>query len=113
MGRRVRVKRPDQNLQLRVHPSFLLRIRTDDRERARSFAVQAHVFRKALAEYDLVPLFDKVSDGKGVVVGVSGGEALVGHVKEREVLLLLDDIGQFLPLIVGRVHTSRLKKKLL
>ena len=60
-----------------------------------------------LAEKDLVALLDKVSDGKGVLEDITGGESLVClsvssvdeeietayHVEEWEVLLLLADIG--------------------
>ena len=65
-------------------------------------------------------LLDEVSDGKGVLEDVSGGESLVClvvssadvnddlayHVEEWEVLLLLADVGKFLPLSLGRVDTS-------
>ena len=65
-------------------------------------------------------LLDEVSDGEGVLEDVSGGESLVClvvssadvnddlayHVEEWEVLLLLADVGKFLPLSLGRVDTS-------
>ena len=75
---------------------------------------------EGLAEEDLVALLDEVSDGEGVLEDVSGGESLVClvvssadvnddlayHVEEWEVLLLLADVGEFLPLSLGRVDTS-------
>jgi hypothetical protein len=54
-----------------------------------------------------VALLDKVPDRKGVVVGVARGETLVGHVEEGYVLLVLDEVRQFLPLGVGRVDAGR------
>ena len=65
-------------------------------------------------------LLDEVSDGKGILEDVSGSESLVClfvssadvnddlayHVEEWEVLLLLADVGKFLPLSLGRVDTS-------
>jgi len=67
-----------------------------------------------------VSLLDEVSDGKGILEDVSGSESLVClfvssadvnddlayHVEEWEVLLLLADVGKFLPLSLGRVDTS-------
>lgn len=52
-------------------------------------------------------LLDKVTDSEGVLVGVATGKALVGHVEERKVILLLDDIRDLLPLLLAGVDTSR------
>lgn len=52
-------------------------------------------------------LLDKVSNGKGILVGVTAGKALVGHVEEGKVVLLLDNLGDLLPLLRGGVDTSR------
>jgi hypothetical protein len=79
--RRVRVQRPNQNLELTVDPALLDLARRDDRERADALAIQAKVLGERLAEDDLVALGDKVSDGEGVVVGVARGESLVGLVR--------------------------------
>jgi hypothetical protein len=86
---------------------------------------------KRLAQQDLVALLDKVPHGVRVLENVAGRKALVRlkrellhsamsdraslrrvlanprthHVKEREVLLLLDQLGQLAPLRLGRVDT--------
>lgn len=52
-------------------------------------------------------LLDKVADGKGVLVDVATGEALVGHVEEGKVLLLLGDLGELHPLLGGGIDTGR------
>ena len=52
-------------------------------------------------------LADKVPDRESVPVGVTARETLVGHVKEGEVLLLLHDVADFLPLLLRRVDTGR------
>lgn len=62
---------------------------------------------ETLAESDLVALGDEVADGECITVDVSRGEALVGHVEEGEVALLLDDLGDLLPVLLGWVNTSR------
>ena len=51
-------------------------------------------------------LLDEVADGERVVGGVSGGETLISHVEEREELLLLDEVRDFLPLGRGGVYTG-------
>lgn len=51
-------------------------------------------------------LLDEEADWEGVLVGVTGREALVSHVEEGEVLALLDGIADLLPLLWGRVDTS-------
>ena len=51
-------------------------------------------------------LLDKMTDGEGILGGVSRGEALVGHVKEGEELSLLDEVRDFFPLSRGGVDTG-------
>lgn len=103
----VRVQRPDNNLDLAVDSGFLFLVSADKRECTNSLSVQAHVLGKALTEGNLVPLLDKVPHGMRISVGVSAGKALVGHVKERKVILFLDNVGDLLPIVSGRVDTSR------
>jgi hypothetical protein len=45
-------------------------------------------------------------EGVGVLLEVTGGEALVGGVEGREELLGLDDVEDLAPLILGGVDTS-------
>lgn len=52
-------------------------------------------------------LLDEVADGESIAVSVAGGKALVCHVEERKVALGLDGIANRLPLLNGRVDTSR------
>lgn len=66
-----------------------------------------HVLGEGLTECDLVTLLDKVTDGVGILIGVTGCEPLVCHVEEREVTAVLDDIGDGPPLFGSRVNTSR------
>jgi len=54
-----------------------------------------------------VALLDEVTGSKGILVGVTAGEALVGHVEEGEVALLLHDIANLAPLVLGGVNTGR------
>lgn len=51
-------------------------------------------------------LLDKVTDGVGVFVRVTGREPLVRHIEERKVATILDGIGDGPPLLGGRVNTS-------
>ena len=51
-------------------------------------------------------LIDEISEGKGILVNITGGEALIGHVKVREEVLLLDQGGHLLPLLGAGVHAG-------
>jgi hypothetical protein len=66
MQRRVRIHRPNYNLQLTIYPFLLLSILGRQRERPNAFSIQAHVLREGLGERDLVALGDKVAHGKGI-----------------------------------------------
>lgn len=55
----------------------------------------------------MVALLNEVADRKCVTGGITGGKALVGHVKEGEDLLLLDNVGDLLPLFGSGVDTGR------
>ena len=48
LQRRVRVHRPDDDLQLAVHPCFLLRGGRRQRKRPCTFTVKAHILRERL-----------------------------------------------------------------
>ena len=48
---------------------------------------------------------DEVADGKGITGGRARREPLVCHVEEWEKFLFLDDIGDLLPLLRGRINT--------
>lgn len=52
-------------------------------------------------------LLNKVANSKGVLVSVAAGKALVGHVEEGKVILLLDNLGDLLPLLRGGVDAGR------
>jgi hypothetical protein len=47
-----------------------------------------------------------VTERKGVLVGVTAGKALVGHVEEGEVVTGLDRVGDLDPLLLRRINTS-------
>jgi hypothetical protein len=105
--RRVGVHRPDHDLQLALDARALLGVRGDERERTDALAVETHVLRERLAERDLVTLAHEVAWGERIVCDVAGREALVGHVEEGEVLLVLEERGELLPLVVRRVDAGR------
>ena len=104
---RVRVERSDKNLDLRIDPGLFLGRGSNDTESTSSFTVKTHVLGKRLRQDRLVSLGNKVSEGKGIVINVSGSESLVSHVKEGEVSLFLAQVGELLPLLMSRVDSSR------
>ena len=105
MEGRIGVHRPDDDLQLALYASLLLRIGGDEGESANPFAVEAHVLREGLGESNLVTLLNEVADGKRILGSVSRGESLVRHIKEGEELLLPDKARDFFPLSRGGVDT--------
>lgn len=69
-------------------------------------AVTYHVLGETLAEGGKVSLLDEVAQGKGILVSVTTGKALVCHVEEWVVVTLLDSVTDGTPLLLGRVNTS-------
>jgi hypothetical protein len=65
-----------------------------------------HVLSETLSQAGSVSLLNEVPQGKGVVVGVSASESLVGHVEEGVVTSLLDGVTDRLPFLLSRVHSS-------
>ena len=53
-------------------------------------------------------LLNEEPDRVGILVSVTTGKPLVGHVEEREVLLLLDDVADLFPLFWSRIDTGRI-----
>lgn len=47
-----------------------------------------------------------MSDGEGIVLEDTRGEALVSHVKEGKVVLLLEDLAEFDPLFLGQIRAE-------
>jgi len=104
---RVGVRRSDEDLQLTLDASLLLRIGSDKGESTNTFTIETHVLRERLGQSDLVTLLNEVADGERVLGGVPGGETLVRHVEEGEELLFLHEFRDFLPLGRGGVNTGR------
>ena len=51
-------------------------------------------------------IFDEVTDSLSITRKVARGETLVRHVEEGEKLLLLDNVGDLLPLLWRGANTS-------
>lgn len=77
------------------------------RERGREDPAD-HVLGKALGKHHPVTLLDEMSDSKGILVGVSTGKALVCHIEEGVMLLLLDHVTYLSPLLFRRIDASRI-----
>jgi len=106
MQRGVRVHGTDDNLHLGLDTLGLFRRGSSQGERADTLSVETHVFCKALRERNLVALLDEVANGKGVASGVTRGKALVSHIEEGKEAFLLDNCGNFSPLLLCGIDTS-------
>lgn len=103
---RVGVQRADKNLDLGVDTLLLVKILSDDGKSSNTLTVQTHVLGERLSKADVVALLNEVADGEGIFVGVTRGEALVGHVKECVVASLLHGIANLPPLSLGGVDAG-------
>lgn len=103
---RVGVEGTDEDLDLRLNALLLLGVLANEREGTDTLTVQTHVLGERLAESDVVALLDEVAGSESILVSVTAGKALVGHVEEGEVVLLLHNIADLAPLGLGRVDTS-------
>lgn len=102
----VGVEGTNEDLDLRIDTLLLLGILANEGESTDTLTVETHVLGETLAKSDVVTLLDEVAGSKGILVGVTAGKALVGHVEEGEVALLLHDIADLAPLGLGRVDTG-------
>mmetsp|Transcript_45003 Transcript_45003/g.78580 ORF Transcript_45003/g.78580 Transcript_45003/m.78580 type:complete len:355 (-) Transcript_45003:281-1345(-) len=103
VDRRVRVHRTHHQLQLTVDASALLGIAGDQREATHSLTVETEVLGERLTQHDGVTVGDKLANGIGIGFCVARGETLVGAVKEDQVVLLQHQLGQNIPLVLGRI----------
>src|SRR5580704_536882 len=67
-----------------------------------------HVFSEALSKCNPMAFLDEVSHRKRVLICVSTCKTLVCHVKERVMLLFLDNVADLLPLLLGRINSGRI-----
>lgn len=103
---RVGVEGTNEDLDLRIDTLLLLGVLANEGESTDTLTVETHVLGETLAKSDVVALLDEVAGSKGILVGVTASKALVGHVEEGEVALLLHDIADLAPLGLGRVDTG-------
>lgn len=106
VDRGVRVEWSNDNLKLGINASLFFRALSNKGEGTNALTVETHVLGKRLAEGNLEALLDKVSDGVSVAGNVARGKALVGHVEEGEVALLLEDLSNGSPLLWGGINTG-------
>ena len=62
---------------------------------------------KTLSQENIVTIINKLPESSSVLVNITRGKPLIGHVKVRQEILLLDEGRHFLPLLRSWVHTSR------
>lgn len=108
VDRGVGVQRADQDLDLGVHALLLLGRFTDNGEGTSTLTIETHVLGERLGQAGVVALLDKVAQRKGILVGITAGEALVGHVEEDIVVTSLDGSLNCLPLFGSGVDTGRI-----
>lgn len=73
----------------------------------RGLGFSYHVLGKRLAESNLVTFLDEMTNGKRVLVSITTGKPLIGHVEESEMTLLLHNSRNFLPLLSSGIDARR------
>ena len=53
---------------------------------------------------------NKVPRSESITAGIATSKALVGHIKESKVALLLHNVANLAPLVLGRINTSRVMR---
>lgn len=75
----------------------------DDGQVANTLVVQSKVLGERLRTKQLKASLHEIADSKSIVNRITARKPLVGRVKEREKLLLFDDVGELNPLLLGRI----------
>jgi len=89
------------------HADFLLSgVGSDEGNAASTLTVKTEVLGERLEEHQVVDVRGEESKRVGILLEVTGGEALVGRVEGNEVVLALDNVENVVPLLVGGVNTS-------
>mmetsp|Transcript_39291 Transcript_39291/g.99021 ORF Transcript_39291/g.99021 Transcript_39291/m.99021 type:complete len:394 (-) Transcript_39291:73-1254(-) len=105
---RVRVHRPDDGLELTLNGNDLISSGSDKAHSTAALTVQTKVLGKALTDGRLHSGTERheATNGRGVSLQVTGGEALVGHIEERKETATTYDLVDAVPLRIGEVVTS-------
>lgn len=95
------------DLQLLDGVLALLRVGSDDRHDAGSLSIETEVLREGESESHVVAVRDELAEGVGVVGDVSGAIAKIGGIEKNDVVLLLAELAQLVPLLVRGIHSGR------
>ena len=106
VGRRVRVVRPHDDLELAEHSRRFVGVGAHDGQRADPLAVEAEVLRERARDEHRNVAGGEGPHGGGIGVD-PGRESLVGHVEQRDQPALDHHRAHLFPLLGGQVHPGR------
>lgn len=106
--RRRKVVLPDYCLDLGAHVGGRVGAFANNMEGADALAIEAEGLGERLGDYDLHSQVDEVPQAEGVLVEVAGDEPLICRIEKGSDISLFADLGDFYPLILGRVDTARI-----
>lgn len=107
-SRTIGVLRPHKTSQVVIEEGNHFRIQGWNRQTPCSSVVQPEVLGERLHHCHVESLFEEQSDWISVLVWVSRDEALVGHVKDVEEVLLFANLKDFAPLFFAWIVTCRI-----
>ena len=96
---------PDDEGHLTLDIVHVATVGRHDGQVACSLVVKSKVLAERLGAKQFESFRDKEPDCPGVRVETSGGESLVGAVKEGKQLVLATNLGNLMPLVLGRIHS--------
>lgn len=103
---RVGVVRTDEDLELRIDASRLSGTISENVDGTNALTIETKVLGEGLGDQGAVALGNEVANGPDIALRVARGKSLVGHIEEDEVSLLLTDLRDLLPLLLGGINSS-------
>ena len=106
IDRRARPQSTSADLELLHDVLLLLGASSDDGGDSSTLSVQTKVLGEGKSEGDLVSILDELTERVSIVSNRSRAIAQVGSIEENDVVLLLAQLGDLVPLLVRRIHSG-------
>lgn len=103
---RARPEGTSTDLQLLHDVLSLLRAGGDDGDNSSTLSVETEVLGEGQGQGDVVAVLDELTEGVSVVLDGTRAVAEVGSIEEHDVVLLLAQLGNLIPLLLGGVHSG-------
>ena len=106
IDRRARPQRTSADLELLHDVLLLLGASRDDGGDSSTLSVQTEVLREGKSEGNLVSVLDELTESVSIISNGARAVAQVGSIEENDVVLLLAQLRDLVPLLVRRIHSG-------